>query len=60
MVASIKENRFDNGYRVGPINWNGTTNSGAQLDAGIYLYRFNVTAEDGSTQTKAEKLIILR
>lgn len=60
MVASIIENRFDNGYRVGPINWNGTTNSGAQLDAGIYLYRFNVTAEDGSTQTKADKLIILR
>ena len=60
MVASINENIYDNGYRVGPINWNGTTNSGEKLGAGIYVYRFNVKAEDGTLESKAEKLIILR
>ena len=59
-VASINENIYDNGYRVGPINWNGTTNSGEKLGAGIYVYRFNVKAEDGTLESKAEKLIILR
>ena len=59
-VASINENIYDNGYRVGPINWNGTTNSGEKLGAGIYVYRFNVKAEDGALESKAEKLIILR
>ena len=60
MVASINENIYDNGYRVGPINWNGTTNSGEKLGTGIYVYRFNVKAEDGTLESKAEKLIILR
>ena len=60
MVASINENIYDNGYRVGPINWNGTTNSGEKLGAGIYVYRFNVKAEDDTLESKAEKLIILR
>ena len=60
MVASINKNIYDNGYRVGPINWNGTTNSGEKLGAGIYVFRFNVKAEDGTLESKAEKLIILR
>jgi len=59
-VASIQDNLYDDGYRVGPINWDGTTNFGEKLGAGIYIYRFNVIAQDGSLQTKAEKLIILR
>ncbi|MEE2700110.1 MAG: type IX secretion system sortase PorU [Bacteroidota bacterium] len=60
MVASIKENRFDDGYRIGPINWDGTSNYGEKLGPGIYIYRLNVTSEEGTSQTKAEKLIILR
>jgi hypothetical protein len=60
IVASIKENIFDDGYRIGPINWNGTTNSGEKLGAGIYVYRFHVKSADGSLESKAEKLIILR
>ena len=60
IVATIKDNMYDDGYRIGPINWDGTTNSGEKLGAGIYVYRFNVKAEDGNSQTKAEKLIILR
>ncbi len=60
IVATIKDNIYDNGYRIGPINWNGTTNSGEKLGAGIYVYRFNVKAEDGTLESKAEKLIILR
>ncbi len=60
IVATIKDNIYDDGYRIGPINWNGTTNSGEKLGAGIYVYRFNVKAEDGTLESKAEKLIILR
>ena len=60
IVATIKDNIYDDGYRIGPINWNGTTNSGEKLGAGIYVYRFHVKSEDGILQSKAEKLIILR
>ncbi len=60
IVATIKDKIYDDGYRIGPINWNGTTNSGEKLGAGIYVYRFHVKSEDGTLQSKAEKLIILR
>jgi len=60
IVATIKDKIYDDGYRIGPINWNGTTNSGEKLGAGIYVYRFHVKSADGSLESKAEKLIILR
>ena len=60
MIATINENIYDNGYRVGPINWDGTTNSGKKLGSGIYIYHFNVKGTDGTYANDTEKLIILR
>ena len=60
LVATINRNIYDSGYRVGPIKWNGKTDRGDKLGAGIYVYRLNVKSENGSIESKADKLIILR
>jgi len=59
-VASINKNIYDDGYRVGPIQWNGTTNSGEKLGGGIYIYQIYAKGLDGNYTSGAQKLIILR
>ena len=59
-VASINENVYDDGYRVGPIQWDGTTNSGEKLGAGIYIYQIYAKGLDGNYTSGAQKLILLR
>ena len=60
MVANLHEKRHDNGYRIGPIHWDGTTDYGKKLGPGVYIYRLIVSTFDDKHQTKSEKLIILR
>ena len=38
-VKTIKVNNPSNGYTIGPIQWDGTTDGGQKLQAGIYIYR---------------------
>jgi flagellar hook assembly protein FlgD len=41
------------------VDWDLTTDTGARLQTGVYLYRVSI-ASDGSSQTsKAKKLIVI-
>lgn len=46
-----------NGTNV--VEWNLTTNTGAKLQTGVYLYRVRLSADGSECVSKAKKLIIL-
>jgi hypothetical protein len=47
------------GYRSDPIEWDGRDDYGDKIGKGVYIYKLQVKAEDGSTAEKYEKLVIL-
>jgi hypothetical protein len=48
------------GYRIGPINWNGRDEYGDILARGVYMYRVSVSTPIGETVEKFERLVLLR
>ena len=55
-----KDNLVPNGYRYGPINWNGKSDDGSILSAGVYIYRVIAVSENGDRIAKSGKLVISR
>jgi len=51
---------YSGGYRVEPFKWDGRSESGVLLGAGIYVYRITVVLPDGSTASKSSKLVFIR
>lgn len=41
------------------VTWNLTTDTGARLQTGVYLYRVRVSSEGGSKASKAKKLVVI-
>lgn len=48
------------GYRLEPLMWDGTSSGGAEMGAGVYIYRATLSAEEGEVASSAGKLIIAR
>jgi hypothetical protein len=61
LVKTIEENRHhSDGYRIGPIDWDGKDDFGDKIARGLYVYRIKVhSLSDGSVAEKYEKLVIL-
>lgn len=59
-VKSIEGNFFSDGYRVGPIAWNGKDEYGDQLAKGVYLYKVSVKTIQGESVEKFERLVLLK
>lgn len=47
------------GYRVGPISWDGKDDFGDKIGKGVYVYNVEVKAPNGDVTDKFEKLVIL-
>lgn len=60
LVSSLKQNFTPSGSRSGEITWDGTTNGGALLPSGLYVYRLKLATASGSTETAYQKLVIIR
>lgn len=65
LVKTIEQQMMTEGTRVTDIKWNGTDDFGDQLARGVYLYKvevagFNPTGETITTESKFEKLVILK
>ncbi len=60
MVKTIRETFFADGYRIGPIEWDGRDDNGNKLGAGIYVYRVSVRSSMGKQAEAAQKLVILK
>ncbi len=58
-VKTILVNNPSNGYTIGPIEWDGTTDGGQKLKAGIYIYRMLINKENGKEYSPSQKLVIL-
>ena len=59
LVKRFEESYNDDGYRVGPINWNGKDEYGGNLSAGIYIAKLNIYAEDGAFTSNSIRIILL-
>ena len=55
-----QDNLVPNGYRYGPIYWDGKTKHGIILSSGVYIYRVIAISENGGQIEKSGKLVISR
>jgi hypothetical protein len=60
LIKTIQDQVYSNGYRVGPINWDGLDDYGGRLGRGVYFYKVNVKTSSGQLVQKIEKLVILK
>ncbi len=60
LVKTIDGQFLSNGFRVGPINWNGRDEYGDVLARGVYMYRVSVRTPVGETVEKFERLVLLK
>lgn len=59
LVKTIDGIHASDGFRVGPIDWNGRDDFGDAIGKGVYVYKVKVTAPTGESVDKFEKLVIL-
>lgn len=60
LVKTIKDSRYGTSTRIDPIVWDGTSDNGALLPSGIYIYNVTVTNSNNEKQTGYSKLVISR
>jgi flagellar hook assembly protein FlgD len=59
LVKRFEETYNDDGYRVGPINWDGRDEYGNNLSAGMYIAKLNIYSDDGAFTSKSIRIILL-
>ena len=60
VVKSIKEQITSEGTRINNIEWDGLDEYGDKIGNGVYLYKLHVKTQTGFSDTKLEKLVILK
>ena len=60
LVKTIGYIEYSDGFRIGPISWDGKDDFHDPLGKGTYIYRLRVKDEQGDIVEKFEKLVILR
>lgn len=60
LIKTLDGEYASDGYRVGPINWNGRDEYGDVLAKGVYLYRVAVKTPIGEQVEKYERLVLLK
>jgi flagellar hook assembly protein FlgD len=59
LVKTIKETFYADGYKIGPIEWDGRDSGGNKIGSGIYVYRVSVRSSIGENVEAFQKLVIL-
>lgn len=60
LVKTIKDSRYGTSTRIDPIYWDGTSDNGASLPSGVYIYNVTVTNSSDEKITDHSKLVISR
>ena len=58
LVKTINESFYNDGFRVGPISWDGKSSNGENLSAGLYIANLNINLENGKFETKSIRIAI--
>jgi hypothetical protein len=60
LVKRIERTSYNSeGYRIGPISWDGKDNYGVKISAGMYIANLGVTSKDGDFSSKSIRIILL-
>lgn len=59
LVKTFRGDFYSDGYRVGPIQWDGLDEYGDKIARGVYLYKLKVNTPQGQTAEEFERLVIL-
>ena len=59
MVKIIDRQVYSGGYRLEPVEWDGTSAGGDSLGGGIYIYRATLTTGEGESATASGKMVLL-
>lgn len=60
LVKTIKRQIQTDGFRTGPIHWNGKDDFGDKIGKGIYIYKITIRSGEGESAEKIQKLVILK
>ena len=60
LVRTIDQSFMASGSRSIEMTWDGTSNNGAKLPSGIYVYRINISTDKGIQATAYQKLVLIR
>jgi hypothetical protein len=60
LLRTLKQTVFAHGYRIEPIQWDGTIDGGSRISTGTYIYQALVRLPDGTTERKSAKLVVIR
>ena len=58
LVKNINQSFYNDGFRIGPINWDGKSNNGYPLSAGLYIANLNINLENGTSESKSIRIAI--
>lgn len=58
LVRTIEESRYGTTARINPISWDGTSDNGTKLPAGMYVYYVTVANSNNEKTSGYSKLII--
>jgi hypothetical protein len=60
MVRIIDTKIYSPGYRLEPLEWDGTSSGGSKMGGGVYVYRATLSTDEGEVASSSGKLIISR
>lgn len=60
LVRTLSQTFTPGGSRSNELTWDGTSDTGAKLPAGLYVYKLNLSTEKGVHTTAYQKLILMR
>lgn len=60
IIKTIRDRYYSPGYRLGPIVWDGKTDSGRYVDEGIYFYRVRIKSPEETISVITNKMIKIR
>jgi flagellar hook assembly protein FlgD len=60
LVRVIDTRIYSPGYRLEPLEWDGTSSGGSKMGGGVYVYRAILSTDDGEQVSSSGKLIISR
>jgi hypothetical protein len=60
LVRIIDTRIYSPGYRLDPLEWDGSSSGGSKLGGGVYIYKATLTTGEGEVASSSGKLIISR